>query len=58
MPNIPEMQIVVNEGSKSGNERTGETSFTNCFTRFDLQDFLVVPTKYKGVSSHRRQKYS
>jgi hypothetical protein len=29
--------------SKSGNERTGETSFSNCFTRSDLQDFLIVP---------------
>ena len=36
----------VNEGSKSGNERTGETSFSNCFTRSDLQDFLIVPSSW------------
>jgi hypothetical protein len=28
------------------NERTGETSFSNCFTRFDLQEFLVVPSSW------------
>ena len=34
------------KGSKSGKERTGETSFSNCFTKSDLQDFLIVPSSW------------
>jgi hypothetical protein len=45
MPKHPRNANLV-EGSKSGNERTGEASFSNCFTRSDLQDFLIVPSSW------------
>jgi hypothetical protein len=34
------------ERERSGNERIGEASFSNCFTRSDLQDFLIVPSSW------------